>query len=214
MGDFNVLISGSGIASSSFAYWLLRANPNANITIVERDPQLRLTGASVDIRSSAVDVIKWMGVEEKIRQHGTNEKGVQFVNGDDSIICTFESTGKTEVQSFTSEYEIFRGELAKILIDPIVERVNLIFDEFVESYEAHDDGVTVTFARSRQVKKYDLLVAADGLGSKIRGIMLDAPSRDQVQADRGAHAAYFTIENDLLNGSKLAKWCKCLETLD
>ena len=45
-----------------FAFWLLRANPNANITIVERDPTLRLTGASVDIRSSAVDIIKWMGM--------------------------------------------------------------------------------------------------------------------------------------------------------
>jgi 2-polyprenyl-6-methoxyphenol hydroxylase-like FAD-dependent oxidoreductase len=72
MSNLNILISGSGIAGSVYAFWLLRAYPNANITIVERDPSLRLTGASVDIRSSAVDIIKWMGAEQEIRTQTTN----------------------------------------------------------------------------------------------------------------------------------------------
>jgi len=56
--NFDILISGSGIAGSAFAFWVLRAYPDANITIVERAPSPRLTGASVDIRNSAVDIIK------------------------------------------------------------------------------------------------------------------------------------------------------------
>jgi 2-polyprenyl-6-methoxyphenol hydroxylase-like FAD-dependent oxidoreductase len=47
MSSPKVLISGSGIAGSSFAHFLLKAYPKANITIVERAPSLRLTGASV-----------------------------------------------------------------------------------------------------------------------------------------------------------------------
>lgn len=47
MSNPKVLISGSGIAGSVFAFCLLRAFPKANITIVERAPGLRLTGASV-----------------------------------------------------------------------------------------------------------------------------------------------------------------------
>jgi 2-polyprenyl-6-methoxyphenol hydroxylase-like FAD-dependent oxidoreductase len=205
MSNLNILISGSGIAGSVFAFWLLRAHPNANITIVERDPSLRLTGASVDIRSSAVDIIKWMGVEQEIRDQTTKEEGIKFVKSDDKTVATIKASGRSDVQSITSEFEIFRGVLAKIFVDRITDRVKLIFDESVQHYEEHDDGVVVTFKNSKEVKKYDLLVAADGLGSKIRGMMLNSQPLEQLY-DEGVHVAYFTIKGDMLQGSRLAKW--------
>lgn len=205
MSNLNILISGSGIAGSVFASWLLRAYRNANITIVERAPSLRLTGASVDIRSSAVDIIKWMGAEQEIRKHSTKEEGIEFVQANGKAIATLGATGRTDVQSITSEFEIFRGALAKVFIGPVMKRVKLIFDESVDQFEQRDDGVVVTFAKSRDVNKYDLLVAADGFGSKIRGMMLNTNSHDQIY-DEGVHAAYFTIKSDLLQGRRLAKW--------
>ena len=205
MSNLNILISGSGIAGSVFAFWLLRAHPNANITIVERHPSLRLTGASVDIRSSAVDIIKWMGAEQEIRNQTTNEEGVQFVEANGKPVATFRATGKSDFQSFTSEFEIFRGALAKIFIDPIIKRVKIIYDESVDRFEQRDDGVVVTFAKSKEVKTYDLLIAADGLGSKIRGMMLNTKPHEQIY-DEGVHIAYFTIKSDLLQGGRLAKW--------
>ena len=205
MSNINILISGSGIAGSVFAFWLLRAYPNANITVVERDPSLRLTGASVDIRSSAVDIIKWMNAEQEIRNQTTNEKGIQFVHANGKAIATLGATGRSDVQSITSEYEIFRGALAKIFIDPIIKRVKLIFDESIDHFEQRDDGVVVTFAKSKEVKTYDLLVAADGLGSKIRGMMLNSKPQEQIYGE-GVHVAYFTIKSDLLQGGRLAKW--------
>ncbi|MCJ1277156.1 hypothetical protein MMC21_004966 [Puttea exsequens] len=204
MSNLNVLISGCGIAGSVFASWLLRAYPNANITIVERDPSLRLTGASVDIRSSAVDIINWMGAEREIRNQTTNEEGMQLVEANGKAIATLRATGRSDVQSITSEFEIFRGALAKIFIDPIIKRVKLIFDESVDHFEQRDDGVVVTLAKSKEVKTYDLLVAADGLGSKIRGIMLNSKPQEQLY-DEGVHVAYFTIKSDLLQGDRLAK---------
>ncbi|KAL2060926.1 hypothetical protein VTL71DRAFT_8978 [Oculimacula yallundae] len=204
MPNLNILISGSGIAGSVFAFCLLRAYPNANITIVERDPALRLTGASVDIRSTAVDIIKWMGVEEEIRRKTTKEEGMQFVDMNGKEIATFRATGRTDIQSFTSEYEIFRGELAQIFINPVLDHVKVIFEETVEDYEELDDGVIVTFGKSKEVEKYDLLVAADGLGSRIRGKMLNTKPSEQIH-DAGVHIAYFTIKGDLLKGELLAK---------
>ena len=205
MSSLNVLISGSGIAGSVFSFWLLRAYPNANITIVEREPSLRLTGASVDIRSSAVDIIKWMDAEQDIRNQATKEEGVQFVDANGKPVATFKATGRSDIQSMTSEFEIHRGALAKIFIDPIIERVKVIFDDSVNHFEQRDDGVIVTFATSKQVKTYDLLVAADGIGSKIRGIMLNSNPREQFHGE-GVHGAYFTIKSDLLQGSRMAKW--------
>ena len=205
MSNLNVLISGSGIAGGVFAFWLLRAYPNVNITIVERDPALRLTGASVDIRSSAVDIIKWMGAEQEIRNQTTNEEGLQFVEANGKAVATLRSTGRSDIQSFTSEFEIFRGMLAKIFIDPIIKRVKLIFDDSVGHFEQRDNGVAVTFAKSKEVKTYDFLVAADGLGSKIRGMMLNSKPQEQLY-DEGVHAAYFTTKSNLLQGGRLAKW--------
>lgn len=146
-----------------------------------------------------------MGAEEEIRKHTTGEEGIQFVRADNSVVATLGATGRTDIQSVTSEFEIFRGALAKIFIDPALKKgLRLIFDEYVDSYEQRDDGVVVTFAKSKEVKTYDLLVAADGLGSKIRGIMLNSRPRDQVHYE-GCHAAYFTIKSDLLQGSRFAK---------
>ena len=205
MSNLNILISGSGIAGSVFAFWLLRAYPNANITIVERDPSLRLTGASVDIRSSAVDIIKWMGTEQEIRKQTTKEEGIQFIDANSKPIATIRATGRSDIQSITSEFEIFRGVLAKIFIDLVIKRVKLIFDESIDHFEQRDDGVVVTFAKSKEVKVYDLLVAADGLGSKVRGMMLNSKPQEQLY-DEGVHVAYFTIKSDLLQGSRMAKW--------
>ncbi|PQE16040.1 hypothetical protein CJF32_00004948 [Rutstroemia sp. NJR-2017a WRK4] len=206
MSPPKILISGSGIAGSVFAFWLLRAYPLAHITITERAPSLLLTGASVDIRSSAVDVIKAMNLEPLIRARSTHESGIQWVRADGSPVGTIEATGRSDIQTFTSEYEIFRGELASIFITPVRDRVRLLFDESVERFEncEDEDGVQVTFTRSKRREKYDLLVAADGLGSKIRGAMFDCSPREHI-FDEGVHAAYFTINRDLLQGSQLAK---------
>lgn len=200
----NILVSGAGIASAAFTSCLLRAYPSATIIIIDRDPVLRLTGASVDIRSSAVDIIKWMNVESTIRENVTHEEGLQMVTGEGKEIGTLRASGNSEMQSFTSEYEIFRGELAKIFMDTFQGKVELILDEMVESYESEDDGVMVKFKRSGESRKFDLLVAADGLGSKIRGMMLNANPQDQFH-DEGTHIAYFTVDKDFLEGSKLAK---------
>jgi 2-polyprenyl-6-methoxyphenol hydroxylase-like FAD-dependent oxidoreductase len=151
-----------------------------------------------------MDIIKWRGVEPQIREHATDEEGIAFVGANGCPIATSRGTGRSDIQSFTSEYEIFRGALAKIFIEPIVERVKLIFNESVDQYEQGDEGVLVTFASQRK-EIYDLLVAADGLRSKLRGSMLNKSPHEQIH-EEGVHAVYFTVKKDLLQGSRLAKW--------
>lgn len=171
---------------------------------VESKSAAILIDPPTDIRSNAVDIIKWMGVEPAIRNASTHEEGMQFVRSDGSEIATLRATGRSDVQAITSEYEIFRGALAQIFLEPILNKVDLILDETVESYEQADDKVTATFTKSQKTESYDLLVGADGYTSKIRGTMLGRKPSDQVR-DEGLHVAYFTINRDLLQGSKLAK---------
>jgi 2-polyprenyl-6-methoxyphenol hydroxylase-like FAD-dependent oxidoreductase len=200
-----ILISGSGIAGSVLAFWLLRAYSHANITIVERAPSLRLTGASIDIRNSAIDIVKLMGLEDEIKKHTTQERGVHCVDKHGNVAWTLNASGREDVQSVTSEYEIFRGKLAAIFLDPIKEKVNFVFGETVKSFVQRDDRVCVEFSNGKEEGAYDLLVAADGIGSRIRGQMLSTLSSDQIR-DEGCYASYFTIQSDLLHGERMARW--------
>jgi len=200
-----ILISGSGIAGSVLAFWLLRAYPHADLTIVERAPALRLTGASVDIRNSAIDIIKLMGLEDEIKKHTTQELGVHCVDKNGNVAWTLNASGREDMQSVTSEYEIFRGKLAAIFLEPIKDKVDFVFDEMVKTFVQHDDEVRVEFSNGKEAESYDLLVAADSIGSRIRGQMLSAPASEQIR-DEGVYASYFTIKSDLLQGKRMARW--------
>lgn len=200
-----ILISGAGIAGSLLALWLLRTYPLADLTIIERASSLRLTGASVDIRNSAIDIIKLLGLEDEIRKHTTRERRVHCVDKHGNVAWTLNASGREDMQSVTSEYEIFRGTLATIFLEPIEDKVNFVFDEMVKTFVQHDDRVYVEFTNGNAAEAYDLLVAADGIGSRMRGQMLLTPSSEQIR-DEGCYASYFTIQSDLLQGERMAKW--------
>jgi 2-polyprenyl-6-methoxyphenol hydroxylase-like FAD-dependent oxidoreductase len=71
-----VLISGASIAGPVTAYWLARAG--FEVTVIERSESLRLGGQNIDISDAARDVVRLMGLEEKIKARHTGERGLQF----------------------------------------------------------------------------------------------------------------------------------------
>ena len=203
----DVLISGAGIAGNVLAYWLLKTR-GTRVTVVERDPQMRLTGQSIDIRGRAVDVIRRMGVLEAVRARCTHEEGMAFVDETGRAYARFMATGDPAQQSFTSEYEIFRGDLAKVLYDLVDGRVTTLFDDYVSEVRqpAGDQGrVEVTFAKSGERRSYDLVVAADGLASKMRAMVFGVRDREELHPLH-AFCAFFTVPRDLLAGSRVAQW--------
>jgi 2-polyprenyl-6-methoxyphenol hydroxylase-like FAD-dependent oxidoreductase len=95
----NILISGSGIAGPCTAFWLTKFIPTCHITIVERAAEPRLGGQAIDLRSSALPIVKKMGLLEKVKEKTTTEVGMQFVYIDGKTKATFEATGNEEQQS-------------------------------------------------------------------------------------------------------------------
>lgn len=69
------------VLDSSHPSWVgVEENTYCILTwFLERDPALRLTGASVDIRNAGVDIIKKMGTEQIIRDNCTEEAGMSYV---------------------------------------------------------------------------------------------------------------------------------------
>jgi 2-polyprenyl-6-methoxyphenol hydroxylase-like FAD-dependent oxidoreductase len=73
-----VLISGAGIAGPCLVFWLAKTGLHTSITIVERSTSPRVTGQAIDVRGSAVEIIKQMKLEEAVRSRHTTEEGAIF----------------------------------------------------------------------------------------------------------------------------------------
>ena len=76
-----VLISGAGIAGLTVAYWLRRYGFTA--TIVERAPTLLTGGYKIDVRGTALQVLRRMGIHDAVV---TDMQGALLVDGEGKVI--------------------------------------------------------------------------------------------------------------------------------
>lgn len=189
MSKLRVLISGASVAGPALAYWLVRAG--CTVSIVERAPTPRSAGQGIDIRHTARDVVKRMGIFDRIVDKSSHEEGTEFVDANNRAVARFGVDQSGKGDSLTSDVEILRGELAGILIDITQNDVSYIFGDMVESLDETDKEVIVTFANGTPTKAFDLVVAADGLGSKTRDIAFGNGS-NQVKSLYSYHS-YFSI---------------------
>ena len=170
MAPLKVLISGGGIAGNALAFWLSKLGHD--ITVVERFPSLRTTGLQIDLRGPGIEVLKRMGLEQAFRSNAAREDGIQVVDktGRRRAYFPANKSGKGP-QAFTSEFEIMRGDLCRIIYDAAkVREVSYIFATSIERFENTGDGVEVWFSNGK-TERFDLLVGADGQGSHTRKMM-------------------------------------------
>ena len=186
MSKPTVLISGAGIAGSVCAYFLSRAG--FHTTVVERAPELRKAGQQIDIRGAALKIVRRMGLEETVRSKTTKEAGLAFMDTNGKRLAEFPVDEKGGM-SFTCEIEIVRAELAKIFYDASKEDTEYVFGDHVMALEEKSDKIEVTFA-SGSKKEYDLVIGADGMGSKIRRLVF--PDQN-VMKGLGQYTSFFTI---------------------
>ena len=189
MSNLRVLISGASVAGPALAYWLVRAG--CKVTVVERAPSLRIAGQGIDVRATARDVIRRMGIFDRILDKSSHEEGLQLVDSNNRCLARFgvDLSGKGE--SATCDIEILRGELARILFDITKDDVSYIFGDMVESLQETDKEVSVNFANGTPTAAFDLVVAADGVGSKIRS-MAFGDDNSQIRS-LNSYVSYFSV---------------------
>jgi 2-polyprenyl-6-methoxyphenol hydroxylase-like FAD-dependent oxidoreductase len=192
-----VLIVGGGIAGPSLAYWLSRIG--ANITIIERSPRMRASGQQVDLRAQGIPMMKKMGIEPAVRAVVVHETGTQFIdcNGRSKAFFPANQSGDGK-QSITSEYEIMRADLVKILYGLTEKRQNVryLFDTMVVSLTQDEESdpngkVHVSFQDGRK-ETFDLVVGADGTHSKTRKMML-GPDAPDPRHPMGGWIGFFSV---------------------
>ncbi|MFE2761109.1 FAD-dependent monooxygenase [Streptomyces halstedii] len=184
-----VLVAGGGIAGQALAFWLTRGNHR--VTVAERFPALRAAGAQVDLRGRGIEAIERMGLLDAVRGKLVDEAGVAFVDARGRAKATImANTSGRGRQSLTSEYEIMRGDLVRILHDAAKDDIEYVFGVSVDGFEQDQQKVIAHFSDGSS-GEFDLLVGADGQGSRIRRAILPADFDPYWRV--GIHMAYWFV---------------------
>lgn len=187
--SLRILVAGGGVAGQALAFWLTRGGHQ--VTVVERFPALRASGAQVDLRGQGIEAVERMGLLETVRSRLVDEAGVAFVDsrGKPKATIMANTSGKGR-QTLTSEYEIMRGDLVRILHEGTKNDTGYVFGKSVDGFDQDADRVTAHFSDGTS-GEYDLLIGADGQGSRIRRALL--PEGFDPYWRVGIHMAYWFV---------------------
>ncbi|MEV4318957.1 FAD-dependent monooxygenase [Actinocrispum sp. NPDC049592] len=187
----SVLISGASVAGLSLAYWL--RHHGFRPTLVEKAPALRPGGQAIDIRGTAREVVRQMGILETIRAHHTGTHGIAWLNErGERVAAMSEEFGDSG--GIVADIEILRADLVRILHEAAGTDIEILFDDTVTEIAEGADGVKVTFAKAAP-RSFDLVVGADGVRSGVRGLTFGKDT-DFVN-DLGYYTALFPARTTL-----------------
>jgi 2-polyprenyl-6-methoxyphenol hydroxylase-like FAD-dependent oxidoreductase len=185
-----VLVAGASIAGPALAHWLCRRG--AEVTVVERAPELRPGGQAVDARGVAKEVIRRMGLDAAVRAACTETIGAHTVDADGNVRQTF-SADDEGGDGYISEIEILRGDLSQVLHDDTRDGVEYVFGDRIAELTQDADGVDVAFAGGGR-RRFDLVIGADGLHSTLRAMVFGP--RERFVRHLGHVLAFYSVPNE------------------
>ncbi|WP_246222581.1 FAD-dependent monooxygenase [Phytoactinopolyspora limicola] len=187
-----VLISGASVAGLTLAYWLRQHG--FDVTVVEKAPAVRPGGQALDVRGTALDVARRMGVLADLRLARTDMQGMSMVDGSGRELhrTTHETLSGGALDG--DDVEVLRDDLCDLLLDAARDDVEYLFGDAVTSVIQDDDGVHVGFETGSE-RRFDLLVGADGLRSAVRRLTF-GPDAGFVH-HLGSYVGVFTAPNTL-----------------
>ncbi|WP_204011265.1 FAD-dependent monooxygenase [Virgisporangium aurantiacum] len=190
MSGIRVLVAGASIAGPALAHWLGRRG--AEVTVVERAPELRPGGQAVDARGVAREVIGRMGLDAAVRAARTDTAGAYTVDVDGNVLETFRADDHGG-DGYIAEIEILRGDLSRVIYDDTRDGVEYVFGDRIAELSQDADGVDVAFAGGDR-RRFDLVVGADGLHSALRSMVFGP--RERFIRHLGLVLAFYTVPNE------------------
>ncbi|GAA3547519.1 FAD-dependent monooxygenase [Amycolatopsis ultiminotia] len=167
----NILVSGAGIAGLSTALDLgVRGH---QVTVVERAEHLRVNGSPIDVRGDAIGVTAEMGLLDGIRAKRVDmSERTRFVDRDGTVIARVPNE---EANDSADDIELPREDLTNILAAALPPNATIRFRESIDALTEDGDGVDVRFTSGGSAR-FDLVVGADGLHSRVRKLVFGPES--------------------------------------
>jgi 2-polyprenyl-6-methoxyphenol hydroxylase-like FAD-dependent oxidoreductase len=160
----SVLISGASFAGLATAYWMNRLG--YAVTVVEIGKALKKGGTPVDIREGVVDVVKRMGLLERIASHSLKPRPMELLDRNGIAVARMPAKAH-ETEGSVEGYEIERNLLLDMLFDGVKDTVEFIFDDSISCMEECVGEVAITFA-SGSKRSFSLVIGCDGTHSAVR----------------------------------------------
>ena len=167
-----------------------------------------MNGQQIDLKGQGISVMQKLGLLETVRTYCVQETGSEIVDGNGKRLMKFGVTPAGEKpQGFTNEFEFMRGDMVNMFVDATKkERAKAeekgvgnggLSYEFGKTVTAlhpskEKEGVDVQFSDS-QTKHYDLVIAADGQGSRTRRLAFGESTSAASFKSLGIHAAFYNI---------------------
>lgn len=195
-----VLIAGASLAGPTLAYWLHRYG--FAVTVVEKAHAPRGGGYPIDVRGTAIEVVRRMGVLPRLQAAHIDTRRFTFLDADGAEVATLHPhavAGSVEGQ----DLEVARGDLTAALYETVRDDVELVFDDSIDRLDQHGHGVDVTF-RSGKQRTFDVVVGADGMHSGTRKVLFGP--EEQFHRYLGYTFAVFSMPNTLGLSRELMMW--------
>ncbi|MFD8333556.1 FAD-dependent monooxygenase [Streptomyces solisilvae] len=195
-----VLISGASISGPALAYWLSRSG--CAVTVVEKARTLRDGGYPIDIRGTAIEVVRRMGILPRLRDAHIDSRRCTFLNADGSELASVRPhivAGSVEGQ----DLEVRRGDLATALYGKVRDDVEFLFGDSIDTLDQSGPAVDVAFHSGRR-RTFDLVIGADGMHSATRESLFGPEER--FHRYLGYCFAIFTMPNTFGLSRELMLW--------
>lgn len=195
-----VLVSGASIAGPALAYWLSRHG--FAVTVVEKAGAPRGGGYPVDVRGTALEVVRRMGILPRLREAHIDLRRLTFLDGDGGQVASVSPHAVTGGVA-GADLEVPRGELTAALHDAVRADVEFVFDDSIATLTPSGDGVDLTFHGGGS-RTYDLVIGADGVHSRTREFVFGPEER--FHRYLGYCFAVFTMRNTLGLARETVMW--------
>ncbi len=183
-----IIINGAGIAGQTVAYWLLRYGFEP--TLVEQAPRLRTGGYVIDFWGAGFDVAEKMGLIPTLMSKGYAVEELRLVDSRGKRCGGF-STKVFHEATNGRYFSLPRSDLAAAIYGEIASKVEVVFADSIASVAQDETGVCVEFDRA-PARKFDLVIGADGLHSRVRGLIFGDQKRFEKYL--GYQVAAFEVE--------------------
>jgi len=135
-----------------------------SVTVVEIAKDLRKGGTPVNIREGVIDVVRRMGLLERIQSASLPPRPVTFL---DALGAPLSPASRHAEPEPEEEYEIERDALLDLLFNELKHNVEFFFAESIASLQESAEEVAVTFA-SGSKRTFSLVLGCDGTHSAVR----------------------------------------------
>ncbi|MGW0190714.1 FAD-dependent oxidoreductase [Streptomyces sp. NPDC003362] len=161
-----VLVVGGGAAGNAVTVLLRRAGLAVDL-IEAKDDWNATAGSGITLQGNALRVLRELGVWERVKESGF-AFGAVGITAPDGTVLHVQRDLRTGGDDLPATVGMQRPQLQRILIDAVrASGATVRLGTRAQILDQDDDGVRVRLSDGTEAR-YDLVIAADGLGSATR----------------------------------------------